>query len=174
MSTTTKAKVKSEWADKPSTIKHLVAFTPSKEARIVIKFGSSNIDSKVRIGGVGGDPRFGRYRGFGSGYMAGRHNVRYDTRVVKRNGRPMTIPLQVKTTFIECTIGEKTIKARSCCKPPDFWSTKTGIYYAVRHLFRIDSKADKPILSKKDRATLMQALCPWLFNKAKKKKTAIE
>jgi len=153
-----------EWADKPKTLKADVTLSVGRKASITIKFGVDSIDSKVRVGGVGRPTYYSR------------ESVRMGGRLVRgKNGKPMTVPIEVKTTFIECTVGQKTVKARSCCKPPDHFTTKTGIYYAVRHLFRVDSETSRPMLSKSNRNVIMRALCPWLFAKpikAKSKKEA--
>lgn len=153
---------KTEWADKPKTLKANVNLSTGRVANVTIKFGLDTIDAKVRVLGEG-RPAYHSMRW-------NNESVRTGTRLVKgKNGKPMTVPVKVRSTFIEVNVNGKTITARSCCKPPDNFDTKTGIYFAVRHLFRVDSLQSRPTLTRANRKTLMRALCPWLFNKPKVK-----
>ncbi len=149
------------WTDKPKKIVTKVDLSPVSgtgflAAEVVVKFGYDTIDAKVRVLGEAKPTRNPRL------------SVRTGARLVRgKNGKPMTVPVKVQTTFIECTVGDDTVKARSCCKPPDTFSAKKGIYYAVRHLFRVDSLSKTPVLSRNDRNAIMKAMCPWLYKKTK-------
>lgn len=136
---------KAKW-EKPKSFKREIQLS-SGLAVIRVSFGFSKIDAKIRA-------------------------VTLPTQVIlpKKNGKPFTIPFEVRATFVECTLGDHPagqttgtkLKARSCCKPPDKFRRREGIRLAVRHLFRID---EMHLLKGKDRRAIIEELCPELFRR---------
>jgi hypothetical protein len=89
-------------------------------------------------------------------------------------GNPVLYSMTVPGTSLKISLENKgnevkgIITSRSCCKPPDNFCRKLGTRIALQNAFRKD--ANKEILTKEDRRTIMSTLFSELDCKKKAKK----
>lgn len=150
----TKTKVKSEtklpkkkktWSA-PEGFTKTIVLSSTNKAEIKVAHFLDTIDVKAKI------VVFGRY-----------YRGPDDTGPIVKHIAKVKVP---STHVIVKLENGHVLQARSCCKPPDVFNRYEGIIRAARRLVREDAENGRK-LSKKDRRTVMEALCPGLFRKVK-------